>query len=326
MTKNDLAIRIRRVLKFYYFGFSSFYAEFKQYLRYSKTVNQFKTETRFISTIVARYHVVEKGLTMPKTRLGFGAENVIHLLEDLIEYKRLGYDLHHPQFLHAVSVLKEYIDFHKLKKYDIDTKITILFAQFSDFIQELEQPSYNFETYFAQHDKSFDLFSASRHSLRNFSKVPVGEKELLDALIIAQNTPTPCNRQPNRVYVVKDKSHMKHILDIQGGNRGFGEYGDKLLIITSDISVFSGVDERNESYKNSGMFSMNLLYALHFKKIGACSLQWGESKIRNSKLRELIAIPDNEIVMMMILIGMPEQEFSVASSCRNPINYFVEFI
>ncbi len=33
--------------------------------------------------IVMDYHVLEKGLTMPRRRLGFGAEKVVHLVQNL---------------------------------------------------------------------------------------------------------------------------------------------------------------------------------------------------------------------------------------------------
>jgi hypothetical protein len=105
-------------------------------------------------------------------------------------------------------------------------------------------------------------------------------------------------------------------LDLQNGNRGFGHLAETLLVVTSVISTTKDIHERNENHLNGGMFIMTLLNALHFHKIAACSLNWSVSNDKDMKLRQLLEIPENEVVLMVISCGIVPDEFAVASSPR----------
>ena len=60
--------------------------------------------------IVMGYHVLEKGLTMPHRRLGFGKGAVVHLIRLIESFeRRFGGD---PQVAHAVGVLRAYRELH----------------------------------------------------------------------------------------------------------------------------------------------------------------------------------------------------------------------
>ncbi len=61
---------------------------------------------------------------------------------------------------------------------------------------------------------------------------------------------------------------------------------------------------------------MTLLNALHFNEIGACSLNWSVSEDKDMKLREVIKVPENDVVLMIIACGYLPEEFAIASSPR----------
>ena len=137
-----------------------------------------------------------------------------------------------------------------------------------------------------------------------------------ECIELAQKSPSFCNRQPTRVHVVKSPELKQGILELQNGNRGFGHLAETLLVITSVISTTKDIHERNENHLNGGMFIMTLLNALHFKKIGACSLNWSVSSDKDLKLRSLLNIPENEVVLMIISCGYLPEKLSLASSPR----------
>ena len=61
--------------------------------------------------IVMGYHVLEKGLTMPRRRLGFGKGAVVHLVNLISSFeRRFGTD--DAQVRHAVAVLRAYRELH----------------------------------------------------------------------------------------------------------------------------------------------------------------------------------------------------------------------
>jgi nitroreductase len=61
---------------------------------------------------------------------------------------------------------------------------------------------------------------------------------------------------------------------------------------------------------------MSLVYALHFKGIGACMLNWSASKENDMELRKLIDVPDKEKITIIIACGYLPDTFKIARSPR----------
>ena len=58
-------------------------------------------------------------------------------------------------------------------------------------------------------------FFQTRCSVRDFSDEPISESELQEAMELAYTTPTACNRQSSKVYVITDRKKIKEILDVR---------------------------------------------------------------------------------------------------------------
>ncbi|WP_347841260.1 nitroreductase family protein [uncultured Draconibacterium sp.] len=275
-------------------------------------------EEKLKRDLTLSYHIVEKGLTMPEPRHGFGRAVVNGLADNVFRYKELNLepDL---EFNQAVSVLREYLEFHHEVGYNLDDEIkTKLERIASDFkaVQGLKQLHISSEAYFADVNASFDKFCMSRYTVRNFTTEEIPLDTFYKCIDLAQKSPSFCNRQPTRVHIVKSAQQKKAILEIQNGNRGFGHLAETLLVISSVISTTKDIHERNENHLNGGMFSMTLLNALHFYKIGACSLNWSVSDDRDQKMREILNIPDSEVVLLVIACGKVPEQLAIASSPR----------
>jgi nitroreductase len=262
---------------------------------------------------------VEKGLTMPTPRPGFGKAVVLGLVNTIMKYEELQLPLTELEFKQSVSSLKEYKEFHAKINFDLDIelaeKLELIENRFAT-VTGLNQIKTTREDYFKDTNQSFDKFCMSRYSVRNYTDKEVPLPVLYECIDLAQKSPSFCNRQPSRVYIVKSPEKKKAILEIQNGNRGFGDLAETLLVISSVISTTKDIHERNENHLNGGMFSMTLLNALHFKKIAACPLNWSVSNDKEEKLRKIIDMPENEIALLIVSCGYAPNEFSIASSPR----------
>jgi len=89
-----------------------------------------------------------------------------------------------------------------------------------------------------------------------------------------------------------------------------------LLIVTSNLNYFDGPSEKNQAFIDGGLFAMSLLYALHFKEIGAIPLNWSYVKSQDQELHKLNEVKPNEKVIMFIGVGYPPSKFRVAASKR----------
>jgi hypothetical protein len=234
------------------------------------------------------YHIIEKGLTMPAPRPGFGKKVVISLVNTVLRYQNLNLPLTEMEYRQSVSVLKEYVDLHEQLKVQLDQdvagKLALLENQFKT-VEGMRQIKISSDAYFKDAGKPFDLFCRSRYSVRNYIDKEIPLNVLYDCIDLAQKSPSFCNRQPTRVYIVKSAEKKKQVLELQNGNRGFGHLAETLLVVSSVISTTKDIHERNENHLNGGIFIMSLLNALHFYRIGACSLNWAVSNDKDIKTR-----------------------------------------
>jgi nitroreductase len=285
-------------------------------------------ENRCMMRIIHRYHPIEKGLTMSEMRPGFGVENINLLLKDCVlfrekylieasKYKSASFQ----HYYQALGILQEYLEVHNKLNYELDYKlvedIKCLITD-SNNTPKIKQINTTSEKYFEHSNAPFPLFAKSRYSLRNF-KGSVSIDNIIKAIDIAQKTPSACNRQPARVHIIDNENLKNRILELQGGNRGFGHQVDKLIIITSELVGYRDISERNNVYVDGGMFAMSLLYSLHSYKIGSCPLNWCASTENDIQLRKLVSFPNSQTVILMIACGAVPENFKLAYSLRSSV-------
>lgn len=291
----------------------------RKFVKYSQSVRT-SGQDHALTSIALYTHIIEKGLTMPETRFGFGQETALKLIRLCRSWKQSSDQLN-PFYVTAVKTVLEYHLFHRKAEYQFSEPFL---SELESFVKDnnrftaSESLIFNdAKHYFSDYEKSFPEFARSRHSVRCFSNEDIPTQLIIDSIELAQCAPSACNRQSTRVHIITDKTDIAKILSIQSGNRGFGHLTNKLLIITYRISSYTIVKERNLGFIDSGIFTMNLLYALHYHQIGACVLNWCNSPKDDAKLRTIIHIDDNEYITLFIACGrVPDHSFSVAKSQR----------
>lgn len=289
------------------------------------------THEKLLAQIIATYHVVEKGLTMPNRRFIFGV-GILRDLMKMIDAFVIRYDRNEQQVLHAVGVIKAYFELHQSKGIENVDGDPTFFSEIKDFIDKWQdvpvakQISISRDDFFAARTLPFPEFAASRKTLRHYSHSELPIERIRSAVELALTTPTACNRQHCKVHCITQKDKIKSILDIQKGNRGFGHLADKLLLVTSDLEDVLWIAERNDAYINGGLFLMNLCYALHWEKIAHCILNWSRHPEEDASLRKIIPLKDSEVVIAVLSCGEAPETFEIASSPRKKIETVFDVI
>lgn len=313
-----IIFRIRIIIS----AFKFYKYDASKYLKYSNSFKINDSENKLIGRIIAKYHVIEKGLTMPNFKYGFGNNTMISLIEDCDNYYHK-YNNNNEQLLHAISVIAEYKYIHEINKKPIDNKLLSMIDNIMSLFPDINKKEQIFTTrkeYFKFSNLKFDEFSNSRHSLRNFTG-KVNKETIEKAVMLAQNAPSSCNRQPIRIYIIEDKHKIKKIFNLQNGNRGFGHLVDKVIILSAELGVYCGIRERNMHYIDAGIYAMNLLYALHFYQVGACMLNWSDTPEVDKGIRTIIEIPFSEKVILLIACGGVPENFKLTLSKRYNLKY-----
>lgn len=306
--------------------FRDFLYDLFRYKKYSVT-QYLKNQTQMEGKIIAHYHVIEKGLSYENIRLGFGQSIVVNLIKLLKEYSEKKYDLSNKQYNIAVSVIAKYIELHDDNNYDI-SQIKEKFKTIKRTNLQIEGGTLELsrENIFNECRGDFKKLVFSRHSVRDFTTENVEISLIKEAITLAQRSPSVCNRQTSRVYVVSDSEKIKKHLSYQNGNRGFGHKINKLLIVTSDLRYFEGGYERNQNFVDAGIFSMSLLYAIHYVGLGAITLNWCVEKEKDEEYRKFAKINSSENIILMIGIGHIPESITVPFSARRDVEEIITYI
>ena len=280
----------------------------RRFRRYAGALHLDRREAA-LAEIVMGYHVLEKGLTMPRRRLGFGRPAALNLARLVEAFEtRHGAD---PQATHATAVLRAYRELHAAEAMP---RLDAFLAARPDVPPAVE-PHVRRDDYFAAKDAPFPAFAASRHCVRHFAG-PVPRETIERAITIAMTAPSACNRQHARVHVVDSPALRDQFFALQGGTRGFGQDADKVLIVTADLSTVRWAWERHDAFTNGGIFALNLCYALHHEGVANCILHWSVPPKSDAAARTLLGIPAQEEIVLSIACGTPPDEFDVPASPR----------
>lgn len=280
--------------------YREFLYDYKLYRR--ATVSKEYQEEQMKRQMMLLTHSLEKGMFFPNKKKGWGMEKAMSLCLTLDKYnKKYGVC---EDYISAVNVLNAY-------KNDETSNKNIELLQSLDKVLEREksllnvgragikkiQKSQNFNR------EEIQRFFQTRCSIREFSDGIISESEIQKAMELAYTTPSACNRQSSKVYVITDKKKIKDILDAQLGDQGWCLNASTLFLVTGNTSYFSGINERNQVYIDGGMFAMNFVMGLHLVGIASCYKMF----LRNSKLQnkvlQICEIPDNEIPIVFVLAG-----------------------
>lgn len=293
------------------------YEDGKLFYKHSMVFRQ-NTFNKLESRIILHYHGLEKGFLHGKFKYRFG-ENRVKELIVLLKKEEVIKNKEKTQVAAAYLSMCKYYEKHKKDGVDISdffsNEIYYYFQNLSTLDLEIVKP-HTVESFFEFHNSNFLDFSKSRGSVRSFSgeKIPI---ETINKVIeLAKTAPSVCNRQPNKIYYIDNKSKIEKIFEIQKGLKGYSDEIVQLLVLVSDRNYFYSVGERNQLYIDGGIFLMNLLYALHFYKIGACPAHWGLNKDEDKKIKVELNIKDSEKVICLIPIGIPKSNFLTTLSLR----------
>lgn len=304
--------RGRRQFKLYY----------KRYCDNAFDERSCKNIQQYEASITRLYHTIEKGLSYEDYRPGFGKDNVEKILNLLEKYAE-AYDTEKFFYRTALSTLNEYVKRNKEHGWtdaELEKKVSHLRGTPNSSGGAFSfEPMNNVDL----GKVDFETLLMSRHSTRHFSDETV-EKELIKkAIMLAQHTPSACNRQGWKTRIVLDKEKISEVLKNQNGNRGFGHEIDKLLLVTSDLRYFNRERELFQGFIDGGMYAMNLLNALFYEGVATVPLSASLSKEQESSVREILDIDNAEILILFIGCGKYPRNCKTTKSERKEAEIIV---
>lgn len=314
---NDFKTYIKLIL--------NYFNDFKLYKKYSTlfSIDSFENKE---AILILNYHGIEKGLLHKKIKPRF-AKDRIQTIHKLLIDKDIINNISNSQIFIGYKVAQEYYEFHKKMSINIaDYYTEDQYLFYLNLTKNIENHTFSsgvkeisFKEFYVNHENFYN-FSNSRKSIREFTGEKIKLEKIEKVIELANNSPSVCNRQASKVYILEDKQKIDQCLKVQGGFNGFTENVKQLLILTVDRKYYYISGERYQFYIDGGIYLLNLLYALHYYKIAACPANWGKDYIDDYKVRNYIDIPESEQIICMIPIGIAKETVSVTLSYRRTVD------
>ncbi|WP_213576697.1 nitroreductase family protein [Rhodococcus sp. USK13] len=301
---------------------SAFHYDLNRYKQYSSSIVATEHQHNLRALITERYHSVEKGLSLPSPRPGFGANTIRTLLGHVDEYlTRFGAD----EFLETVgSVLSAYLDFNReagVGQADVPQfdRINALLGKIGSIpnsagVREISRQDIDV----AISGVGLDFF-LTRHSVRQYAPEPVETDAVEFAAAAALKSPAVCNRQFSRVYSYLERESIDKVLRVQGGANGFSDQLTGLAIITTNLRSYWNEGQRNQAWVDGGLFAMSFILGLHAQGIGTVALNWSKGPELDQKMRTTTGISQEEVIVMLVGFGRLRDEYKVATSPRQSL-------
>lgn len=307
--------------------FNDYLHDYIRFTKFSASISS-ETQQNQIASIIKDYHAIEKGLALPQPKIGFGQDKILKLIDKLELYKKqYGNDIFTEI---SLSTLKEYLEFDKENNQQANPVIALIENLLNDDDDDSPRKLGGTLTVTKKElDDSinidFSKFFRSRHSVRDFSQVPVNRDTLYRVIENALYTPSVCNRQAWKVFLVDDSNPTlkQQLLNIQNGNTGFGSTIHTLLVVTGKLGSFFEY-ERNQVYIDGGMFAMSIILGLHAEGLGACCLNTSFTASRERLFKKIMNTDEDIVPIMFIGVGNLKESFKVAASHRKPLLQVLE--
>lgn len=300
----------------------SYIRDYRLYRRYSIVFSQTDIKNKE-AYIILQYHSLEKGMLYPDMKPGFAKNRIQNLHKSLKDPDVIKHVNDRNQIKVAYQVICKYYELHQDLGYNIEHLYNIRDYKFYKSVLDVQYDScfngslsWTKDDFFKANNLNFSEFAHSRKSTREFTGERVSLTTIQNVIKLSNTAPSVCNRQASSVYLIEDKIKIDQILKIQGGFKGYSQNVNQLLILTNDRKYYYTVGERNQFYIDGGIYLMNLLYALHFYKVGNCPANWAKTHKHESMMSEIISIPYSEQIICVIPIGQLPDNFKTTLSKR----------
>jgi nitroreductase len=316
---NDMLGKIRHTIGKRWNTFRTVYHEYFILIKHLGSNERINNKDKERAFLLMELHTIEKGLSLKDIKIGFGQPKVKHILKLAAEFisKYQDYSI----LNYVLPPISEYINFHKEHNFllgaDIESEYNSLISK-----KDINHKEYGGGTIEVTKKDilnagniDFEKFSKFRFSIRNFTGKEIPREKIYKALQMAQKTPSPCNRQPWRNYVVFNRELIDKVISVQQGGRQFKNDLDCIIVVTSGYHNFFGT-EYHQAHVSGGMYAMSLIYALHSQGLGTVPLNLGISRQKLIEIHRLLGISYGNAPIMIVGVGDIADNLKVAYAER----------
>lgn len=166
----------------------------------------------------------------------------------------------------------------------------------------------------------------ARRSTRWYLDKAVPRELIQDAVYIASEAPSACNRQAFRFICIDDESAISKVAKLPGGTAGFLDNIPCLMAVIGDHSAYLEFRDRHAIYIDSSLASMQFMLACETLGLSTCAINWPELKQLDKRVTSVLNLPQYERVIMFIAVGYSLPEGGIPYSSKKESTQLLTFL
>jgi nitroreductase len=260
-------------------------------------------------------HRLEKGLSFPERRSVFAEDYILDTVELLLKGRNdPGFDT--PTLNWATAVLDRY--FHVVERTPV---VTRALDRYSEGNRSAGDPS--MAPYPANErpgsETTFDelrTLAKRRRSVRFYTGEPVPEAVVRQALSVAAEAPSACNRQAFQYLYFNEPGTVASLADVPGGIAGYTV--PSLIVVVGRYRGYFDERDVKAPIIDASLSVMGFILALETLGASSVCINWPNQPGRERRLRRLLDLEPDEFVVMMIGLGYADPSGLVPYSAKRP--------
>lgn len=162
-----------------------------------------------------------------------------------------------------------------------------------------------------------------RRSVRWFLPQAVPKQLIYQAVDIARQAPSACNRQPFRFDLLAQPAAAQKIAALAMGTVGFAENIQCLLVVVGDLSCYPAERDRHVIYIDASLATMQLMLALETLGLSTCPINWPDIESRELAMAKALQLAPYERPVMLLAVGYADPDGGIAFSQKKPASLLI---
>lgn len=159
-----------------------------------------------------------------------------------------------------------------------------------------------------------------RRSVRWFEQKPVPRDLIDQALLVARQSPSACNRLPYEFRIFDDPELVQKVARIPFGSAGYGHQIPTIAVVVGRLNHYFSPRDRHVIYVDSALACMPFMLALETLGLASSVINWPDFEPLERRMQSTLNLEVDERVIMLIAIGYPDPEGLVAYSEKKSLD------
>lgn len=159
-----------------------------------------------------------------------------------------------------------------------------------------------------------------RRSVRWYQDKKVPRSTIDQAIRIAAQSPSACNRQPFHFRIFDDPEDVEQIANLPAGTNGYAENIPTVIVVVGRLRAYFAERDRHVVYIDGALAAMSLMFALETLGLSSCPINWPDIEEREARMTQVLNLAPDERPIMLMSVGYPDPDGMVAASQKKSLH------